>query len=170
MSYYDDLGVSQHASAGEIRRAYLQIARKNHPDIKPNDADATAVFTAAAEAHKVLSDPEQRLVYDQQFRPITSLVDLFSRPAGQKMVAAMLPSGPSAPRDGLDMVITVQVSSDIVTEWGIVEIPYPNNPQQLLSFRVPAGYEWCRLTELGNPGQRGGANGDLYIHLLPTNA
>ena len=170
MSYYVDLGVPRHASAEEIRRAYLQIARKNHPDIKPDDADATAVFTAAAEAHKVLSDPEQRRVYDQQFRPITSLVDLFSRPTGQKLLAAMLPSGPSAPRDGLDMVKTVQVPTNILSEGGTVEIPHPNDPQQLLSFRVLAGYQWCRLAELGNPGQRGGANGDLYIHLLPTSA
>lgn len=63
--FYADLGVSTEASAEEIKKAYRQLARQNHPDANQGDADAEARFKTVSEAYTVLSDPEKRAEYDQ---------------------------------------------------------------------------------------------------------
>ena len=62
--YYEVLGVAKDASEDEIKRAYRQIAKKNHPDVNPSK-EAEAIFKEASEAYAVLSDPEKRRQYDQ---------------------------------------------------------------------------------------------------------
>lgn len=63
--YYAILGVSETASADEIKRAYRQLAKKYHPDKNPNDAAAAERFKEIGEAYAVLSDPEHRRKYDE---------------------------------------------------------------------------------------------------------
>lgn len=65
LEYYNILGVSRGASADEIRKAYKKLARENHPDAKPGDTAAAERFKKIQEAYAVLSDPEQRKLYDQ---------------------------------------------------------------------------------------------------------
>jgi molecular chaperone DnaJ len=63
--YYDILGVSKSASAGEIKKAYRKKAIQFHPDKNPDDKDAEKQFKKAAEAYEVLSDDEKRAQYDR---------------------------------------------------------------------------------------------------------
>ena len=63
-SYYDILGVSKTASDADIRKAYLKLARKHHPDVNPNNVEAEAKFKEINEAYQVLSDEETRKKYD----------------------------------------------------------------------------------------------------------
>ena len=65
IDYYKVLGVSQSASEKEIKSAYRKLARKYHPDLNPNSADAERKFKQVNEANEVLSDPEKRKKYDQ---------------------------------------------------------------------------------------------------------
>mmetsp|Transcript_63032 Transcript_63032/g.150176 ORF Transcript_63032/g.150176 Transcript_63032/m.150176 type:complete len:305 (-) Transcript_63032:89-1003(-) len=63
--YYAVLGLPRSASADEIKQAYRSLAKKHHPDKnldKKEEAEAT--FKKIQEAHSVLSDPEQRALYD----------------------------------------------------------------------------------------------------------
>ena len=62
--YYDILGVSEEASAKEIKRAYRKLARKYHPDRNPDDEAAEERFKEVQEAYSVLSDEEKRSQYD----------------------------------------------------------------------------------------------------------
>jgi DnaJ-class molecular chaperone len=63
--YYKTLGVSREASADEIRKAYKKLAKKYHPDAKPDDKEAAATFKKVQEAYDVLGDTEKREQYDR---------------------------------------------------------------------------------------------------------
>ena len=63
--YYDVLGVSKDASQDEIKKAYRKLARANHPDANPNDAEAERRFKEVGEAYSVLSDEAKRREYDE---------------------------------------------------------------------------------------------------------
>jgi molecular chaperone DnaJ len=66
--YYAILGVEETASPDDVRKAYLKLAKKLHPDRFPNDpekkAEAQAQFSKVSRAHDVLGDPKQREEYD----------------------------------------------------------------------------------------------------------
>ncbi len=63
--YYELLGVERGASDAEVKRAFRKVARELHPDVNAHDPEAEEKFKAAAEAYEVLSDPEQRQIYDR---------------------------------------------------------------------------------------------------------
>lgn len=65
---YATLGVQPNATLDEIKRAYRRAAMKWHPDRNPGrEAEAYAAFQEIREAYAILSDAEQRRVYDEVF-------------------------------------------------------------------------------------------------------
>ncbi|XP_038054197.1 dnaJ homolog subfamily B member 9-like [Patiria miniata] len=62
--YYKLLGIKRTATDKEIKKAFRKLAVIYHPD-KNKDPDAEAKFVEIAKAYEVLSDPEQRRLYDQ---------------------------------------------------------------------------------------------------------
>ncbi len=65
IDYYKILGISKTATDKEIKSAYRKMARKHHPDLNPNNAEAEKQFKEVNEANEVLSDPEKRKKYDK---------------------------------------------------------------------------------------------------------
>lgn len=60
---YEVLGVTTGASESEIKRAYYKLSLIYHPDKNPEGADK---FKEISFAHGILSDPEQRRLYDNK--------------------------------------------------------------------------------------------------------
>mmetsp|Transcript_14536 Transcript_14536/g.24101 ORF Transcript_14536/g.24101 Transcript_14536/m.24101 type:complete len:248 (+) Transcript_14536:37-780(+) len=64
-SYYEILGVDKASDPKTIRKAYLKLSLKHHPDKNTDNPEAAkAEFVKIGEAYEVLSDPEQRAAYD----------------------------------------------------------------------------------------------------------
>jgi molecular chaperone DnaJ len=63
--YYDLLGVSREASADEIRKAYLKLAHKYHPDKTGGDKVAEDKLKEINQAYDTLKNTEKRAQYDQ---------------------------------------------------------------------------------------------------------
>jgi hypothetical protein len=69
-THYDVLGVSPHSPPGDIRRAYLDLARALHPDrtlgASASEADvASRRMQEVNEAWRVLREPASRAAYDR---------------------------------------------------------------------------------------------------------
>ncbi len=64
--YYKILGIEPGADLESIRKAYRNQAKIYHPDLN-NSAQANEFFILLNEAHTVLTDEAQRIVYDQHY-------------------------------------------------------------------------------------------------------
>jgi hypothetical protein len=70
-THYDTLGVSADASAEQIRAAYVERARRRHPDASVSHATAVDDGPTMAElnaAYQVLRRPQSRREYDRSLR------------------------------------------------------------------------------------------------------
>lgn len=63
--YYTTLGTARDASADDLKKAYLKLAKQYHPDRNPGDATAEAKFKEVGEAYDVLKDEQKRAAYDR---------------------------------------------------------------------------------------------------------
>ncbi|MCS7207325.1 MAG: molecular chaperone DnaJ [Dehalococcoidia bacterium] len=62
--YYEVLGVPRDATEEDIRKAFRRLALEWHPD-RNKDPQAAERFKEINEAYQVLSDPQQRALYDR---------------------------------------------------------------------------------------------------------
>lgn len=63
--YYYFLGISQDASAEDIKKAYRKLSLKYHPDKNDNDDFFSERFREVQEAYETLTDTDRRKLYDQ---------------------------------------------------------------------------------------------------------
>ncbi|OAE18598.1 hypothetical protein AXG93_1923s1540 [Marchantia polymorpha subsp. ruderalis] len=63
--YYSVLGLTPDATPEEIKKAYYSCMKACHPDLSGNDPSVNNFCSFVNEIYEVLSDPEQRLIYDE---------------------------------------------------------------------------------------------------------
>ncbi len=67
IDYYKTLGIKPTASSSDIKSAYRKLARLRHPDVNRGSDSAAREFALLSKAYHVLSDPQERAYYDDQF-------------------------------------------------------------------------------------------------------
>ncbi|KAG0585150.1 hypothetical protein KC19_3G262100 [Ceratodon purpureus] len=82
--FYSVLGLTPDATPEEIKKAYYSCMKTCHPDLSGNSQDATDFCMFINEVYEVLSDPEQRMVYDEINGYALTSVNPFLNPRGQE--------------------------------------------------------------------------------------
>ena len=196
VDYYKILGIEKTATAKDIRAAYRKLARKYHPDLNPNNKDATKNFQQINEANEVLSDPEKRKKYDEygkdwqhadQFESAKQYQSQSSNQSGSRY------SGAQSEGDFSDFFESMfggaggggrgrQVKyrgEDFNAELHLELTDALKTQKQTLTVNgakiritIPAGIEngqTIKIAGHGGPGINGGPNGDLYIAFSISN-
>jgi DnaJ-class molecular chaperone len=170
--YYEVLGVQRGASDAELKRSFRKLARELHPDVNAHDPEAEEKFKAAAEAYEVLSDPEQRQVYDRfghdglrsgGFPPggagFGSVEDIFQAVFGGAFGFEVR----RGPMRGQDLMHAVEISAVQAMLGTTVQIPSHEGEREI---ELPSGIQHGSQFALrghGLPGSNGGPPGDLRI-------
>ena len=65
-NFYEVLRIKPNATQQQIKRAFIELVTKYHPDVYQGDKDYAARYTAVlTEAYAVLKDEEKRRIYDE---------------------------------------------------------------------------------------------------------
>jgi curved DNA-binding protein len=191
--YYEVLGVPRTATADEIKRAYRQLARKHHPDLKPasEKAGAAEKFKEINEAYEVLSDPEKRGKYDalgagykggMDYTPppgpgwtasdtsgwddSEGFSDFFASLFGRSGRGGGRGGGVRITIPGSDVEAELPVTVEELLRGGRRRLQLPGG--RAVEVEIPPGARdgtILRLAAQGQPGLNGGPAGDLYLHV-----
>jgi molecular chaperone DnaJ len=186
IDYYTILGLPRNATPAEIDAAFRSMARKYHPDARPEEDDATVQFKLATEAHEVLSSAEKRREYDRSQPPrrrvpvsespfptrTVKSTPSMGQPRGLLDIAAELRLVPEEALRGRSVEMRISATAPcrscegqtgaaclVCGGEGTVEEP------RLVHLQIPSGLRDC--TTLCIPGygrtSRDGLKGDLYL-------
>ena len=196
IDYYKVLGLDKSASAKDIKNAYRKLARKYHPDLNPNNADAKTNFQQINEANEVLSDPEKRKKYDQYGKDWQHADEFEKQKQQQSQSAGSYGGGFSGGQSAGDFSDFFESmfgggragrsgrqpkyrGEDYTTEIHLELIDaYKTHKQTLnvngnnIRITIPAGVENGQIIKIpghGGAGANGGPNGDLYITFSVAN-
>lgn len=170
-NFYAILGVSQNASSDEIKKAYKDLARKNHPDLNPGDPAAEKKFKEVSEANAVIGDERKRQEYDQMRTMGASGFGGFSSQGftvddfGDIFENLGDIFGFGGRRKGQTYQTNINISFLEAASGIEVNIPLENDS---LKIRVPAGVDngsVIRLRGRGGPGAAGAPDGDLLVQV-----
>lgn len=75
-THYEVLDLDPTASTKEIKKAYIELSMKYHPDKNPDDPDSASKFHEITQAYATLSDGKLRRIYDKgELGRMTSVAD-----------------------------------------------------------------------------------------------
>src|SRR6516165_3230083 len=119
--FYEMIGDKRDATADEIKRAYRQLALKNHPDKNPGDPESERRFKEGAEAYEVLSDQNKRQRYDRyghaglegagvhDFRSAQDIMSAFGDIFGGGLFGDLFGQRRRGPRPGQDLQLKMEI-------------------------------------------------------------
>ncbi len=191
---YAALGVSRTATADDIRRAYRQLAKELHPDVRPGDKAAEERFKRATAAFNLLSDPvtkqrfdrgeidadgNERMAFNGRARQGArahagagagaadfDLGDIFSDLFGPSFGGGAGGARGYARMRGRDIRFTLDI--DFLDAVNGAKRRVSLGEGRTVEVSIPAGVESgqvLRLKTQGGPGVQGGPPGDALVEL-----
>ena len=160
-NYYEILNISPASNQASIKKAYLKLAQKFHPD-KNRSGEAVDMFKKVSEAYQVLSHVKKREEYDQSIQKQTE--NRFSKKNSQK------PKRPSPPPD-LDAYAHLNLTLEeafLGCEKHILFTRKNNlkEEEKNLSVNIPQGFLDGKKLKIFQEGhQYYGKKGDLFIQI-----
>jgi DnaJ-class molecular chaperone len=172
--YYVVLGVDRNADESEIKRVYRELARKFHPDLNPDNHEATERFKEINEAYAVLSDRQARARYDRFGHEgdggsggLGSVMD-----AVEEVLGDVLRRRRGKQR-GRDLRYTLELSFEEAALGATKTIKVPEDgappvagPRREFSVAIPPGTKEGAVRMIkgeGEPGKGGAPHGDLHV-------
>lgn len=166
----------------EIKLAYRNVAKKNHPDVNNLDTLAEEKIKDINEAYRVLSDPAAKRKYDRVWKLYNrSKIKKFSGKTEDESIVKMFLG--NLKNDITEKLINreievkgkdIETKIDITVEeayYGLhkkIELKNTEDKNKVLTILIPRGIkngEKIRLVGQGKPGLNGGTNGNLCIKL-----
>ncbi len=188
---YSVLGVARTATADEVRKAYRAKAKTSHPDLHPDDKGAEARFKTLNAANDLLSDPVKRGQFDRgeidaegqaaaperaYYRDYAQSQGEGARYAGgtagfeaedlEGVFGSFFRQQNTGPRRGRDRTYRLDVPFLDAVNGAMERLTLPEG--QTLDVRIPPGLtdgQVLRLRGKGDPGTRGGPDGDALIEV-----
>lgn len=189
---YEILGVQKNSGESEIRKAYLKLAKKYHPDVNPGNQEAEQKFKEVNLAYEVLKDEKKKAQYDQMramgANPFArahagatsgpgfsgsaetfdqfGLGDLFEEIFGRGAFQSGGFRGPQRKMRGHDRESNLTISFIEAARGGERLVQFSDGKK--LTVKIPSGVQdgsKIKLTGQGDPGVSGGAAGDLILTL-----
>ncbi len=136
--YYEILGVEKDASEEDIKKSYRNLAKKWHPDTKPEDekVEASEKFKEISEAYYVLSDENRRSQYDS---PASQFSDGF--PDSMRAAFEQFFSGRNSPFSQWGE--SVESNDDVVYELILTPEEMINKIDKEIKFQIKTFCEKC---------------------------
>jgi len=186
-NYYDILGVSEDASNEQIKRAFKEIAKKEHPDRGGNEAR----FKEANEAYDTLKSTQKRHEYDQlrkfggghggqhPFFNEDIFGDFFSGFGGGNIFTEgtfNFTQGPgtrtrtfrSAPRGNKNVQVRMAISikEAMTDDEKTINYKLPSGREEFATVKIPAGVQHgvtFKFTGMGDDSIKNMPRGDLMV-------
>lgn len=183
--YYQILGVPENASNDQIKKAFKEIAKKEHPDRGGDEAR----FKEANEAHDTLKSSQKRHDYDTMrkfggtgqgqgfnftgdhpFFNEDVFADFFSGFGGQENPTMRTRSFRSNPRGNRNVQVRMAISIKEAMNNNEKTISYklPSGREEFATVKIPAGVQHginFKFTGMGDDSIRNMPRGDLMVQM-----
>ncbi len=182
-NYYDILGVSEDASADQIKKAFKDIAKKEHPDRGGNEAK----FKEANEAYDTLKDVKKRQEYDtlrkygegfgQQGTNFSFsqgdfdiFEDFFSGFGGQNSPFRRTTFHSRRPRanKSINVKMALSIKEAMLNNEKTISYKLPSGKEEFATVKIPAGVQngiTFRYKGLGDDSNPNLPRGDLMVQV-----
>lgn len=180
-NYYDILGVSENASADQIKRAFKDIAKREHPDRGGNEE----IFKEANEAYDTLKDTGKRNEYDtvrKYGQPGTGgnfsfrsgdifgeemFEQFFSGFGGPNMRTRSFRSRPRANKSiNVRMALSIKEAMNNLEK--TISYKLPSGKEEFATVKIPAGVQngvTFRYKGMGDDSIKNVPRGDLMVQM-----
>jgi curved DNA-binding protein len=183
--YYQILGVPENASNDQIKKAFKEIAKKEHPDRGGDEAK----FKEANEAHDTLKSSQKRHDYDTMrkfggtgqgqgfnftgdhpFFNEDVFADFFSGFGGQGNPTMRTRTFRSNPRGNRNVQVRMAISIKEAMNNNEKTISYklPSGREEFATVKIPAGVQHginFKFTGMGDDSIRNMPRGDLMVQM-----